>query len=232
MKILIPFNNYCLPNLKNKLFPDWGFSALLEIDKRLLLFDTGSNGQILLRNLKSLNVKINKIFKVVISHNHWDHTGGLVDIARLNPHLEIIAPELDEPLVNKLLQYDVTVNFVKRSIKIEDNLITTPVFKGKIPELGLVIKTAMGNILLTGCAHPGIKNMLKKVPAPRLAVIGGFHLFLKKLDEIIKIAKDIEILDVRYLCPSHCTGEYPIEFFKRYFKDHYLYGGLGATFNF
>ena len=56
---------------------DWGFSCLIESKDDKILFDTGTNGEILLNNIKKLNIDPFKINKIVISHEHKDHNGGL-----------------------------------------------------------------------------------------------------------------------------------------------------------
>jgi len=61
---------------------EWGYSALVEVDGRKLLFDTGANPDVVLRNAKSLGIDLSDVEEVVISHNHDDHTGGLVSLRR------------------------------------------------------------------------------------------------------------------------------------------------------
>jgi 7,8-dihydropterin-6-yl-methyl-4-(beta-D-ribofuranosyl)aminobenzene 5'-phosphate synthase len=60
-----------------KLNVGWGVSFL--VDGRIL-FDTGEKGDWLLKNMKVLGVDVEGIEAVVISHDHWDHTGGLWDV--------------------------------------------------------------------------------------------------------------------------------------------------------
>jgi 7,8-dihydropterin-6-yl-methyl-4-(beta-D-ribofuranosyl)aminobenzene 5'-phosphate synthase len=60
---------------------DWSFSCLVEDNGLRLLFDTG----LLLRNFEKLNLDPHNIPEIFISHSHWDHVGGLLDILRLNP---------------------------------------------------------------------------------------------------------------------------------------------------
>jgi 7,8-dihydropterin-6-yl-methyl-4-(beta-D-ribofuranosyl)aminobenzene 5'-phosphate synthase len=61
---------------------EWGYSALVEADGRRILFDTGANPDVVLRNAKALGVDLSKVDEVVLSHNHDDHTGGLLALRR------------------------------------------------------------------------------------------------------------------------------------------------------
>src|ERR1700741_4966202 len=57
---------------------EWGFAALVEADGRRLLFDTGARPDTVLINAAALHIDLSSIQDVVLSHNHADHTGGLV----------------------------------------------------------------------------------------------------------------------------------------------------------
>ncbi len=61
---------------------EWGFSALLEAGGRRLLFDTGGRPDTVLHNAGALGHDLSSITDVVLSHGHWDHTGGLVALRR------------------------------------------------------------------------------------------------------------------------------------------------------
>lgn len=61
---------------------EWGYSALVEVDGRKFLFDTGANPDVVLKNARSLGVDLSEVEDVVISHNHDDHTGGLITLRR------------------------------------------------------------------------------------------------------------------------------------------------------
>ena len=63
-------------------FGEWGFAALVEADGRRILFDTGANQDTVSRNLKVLGLTLRDVEIVVLSHNHWDHTTGLVTLRR------------------------------------------------------------------------------------------------------------------------------------------------------
>ena len=60
---------------------DWGFACLIETKQDTILFDTGANGKILLSNMNKLNITPRDITKIVISHEHRDHKGGLNSLA-------------------------------------------------------------------------------------------------------------------------------------------------------
>lgn len=57
---------------------EWGFAALVEVDGRRILFDTGNAPDTVLKNAKDLRIDLAGIQEVILTHNHGDHTGGLV----------------------------------------------------------------------------------------------------------------------------------------------------------
>ncbi len=61
---------------------EWGFAALVEVDGRRILFDTGAHPDTVLRNARTLGVNLSDVKDVVLSHNHDDHTGGLLALRR------------------------------------------------------------------------------------------------------------------------------------------------------
>ncbi|MGH8502348.1 MAG: MBL fold metallo-hydrolase [Gammaproteobacteria bacterium] len=72
---------------------DWGFSALVEVNGKRILFDTGNNAGIFAHNVKARGVDLNSLDFAVISHRHGDHIGGLSHLLRVNPDVKIYAPE-------------------------------------------------------------------------------------------------------------------------------------------
>jgi 7,8-dihydropterin-6-yl-methyl-4-(beta-D-ribofuranosyl)aminobenzene 5'-phosphate synthase len=63
-------------------FGEWGFAALVEVDGRKILFDTGAHEDTVQRNLRELNVDLSDVELVILSHNHADHTTGLMTLRR------------------------------------------------------------------------------------------------------------------------------------------------------
>jgi 7,8-dihydropterin-6-yl-methyl-4-(beta-D-ribofuranosyl)aminobenzene 5'-phosphate synthase len=68
---------------------EWGFSALIEVDGRKILFDTGARPETVLSNATEMEIDLSGVTEVFISHSHADHTGGLMTLrkkfAAMNP---------------------------------------------------------------------------------------------------------------------------------------------------
>ncbi|WP_338688137.1 MULTISPECIES: MBL fold metallo-hydrolase [unclassified Bradyrhizobium] len=72
---------------------DWGFSALVEIGGKRILFDTGDNAKIFAANVKAKGVDLTSLDFVVLSHRHSDHMAGLSHVLSVNPKVKIYAPK-------------------------------------------------------------------------------------------------------------------------------------------
>jgi len=72
---------------------DWGFSALLEIGGKRILFDTGNNSEIFAQNVKAKGVDLTNLDFAIISHRHGDHMGGLNHLLEVNSTLPIYTPK-------------------------------------------------------------------------------------------------------------------------------------------
>ncbi len=150
MKITIIYDNTAF---RKDLQADWGFSCLVELDNKKILFDTGASGPILMDNMKKIDIDPTEIHDVFISHDHWDHTGGLSDFLRINPAKVHIPFSCQEPLnASKVIK-------VKESLKISENVFSTGELKNI--EQSLVIKTEHGLVVIVGCSHPGVNKILK-----------------------------------------------------------------------
>jgi 7,8-dihydropterin-6-yl-methyl-4-(beta-D-ribofuranosyl)aminobenzene 5'-phosphate synthase len=68
---------------------EWGYSALVEVDGRKILYDTGSSADMVLRNARALKIDLSDVEDVILSHNHYDHVGGLMalrrELSKINP---------------------------------------------------------------------------------------------------------------------------------------------------
>jgi 7,8-dihydropterin-6-yl-methyl-4-(beta-D-ribofuranosyl)aminobenzene 5'-phosphate synthase len=71
---------------------DWGYAALVEINGKRILFDTGDDAGIFAKNVKAKGVDLTKLDFVVLSHRHADHVGGMPYLLKVNPRVKIYAP--------------------------------------------------------------------------------------------------------------------------------------------
>lgn len=72
---------------------DWGYSALIELGGRRILFDTGNDAVVFANNVKAKGIDLATIDFVVMSHRHSDHIGGLSHVLSINPRVKIYAPK-------------------------------------------------------------------------------------------------------------------------------------------
>lgn len=99
-------------------------------------------------------------------------------------------------------------------------------------ELSLAIETPDGMVLLVGCSHPGIENIVATAASINQhihLVMGGLHLVTAKDADIDKVVKSIDgTWKVDHVAPGHCTGEPAFAALKKAFGGRYLYAGLGT----
>ena len=211
---------------------DWGFSALVRKNGKGVLFDTGSNGEILLYNMEKLGISAQEIGKVVLSHQHWDHVGGLQELLKRNPGIEAYLPESFGDDIKKMIEsLGSKYTEVSGAEDIAQGVRSTGELGMPIKEQGMLVETGRGHALLTGCAHPGIENVVEK--AGELTdkgiylLMGGFHLkeaSKKKISSIIEVFRTTGVGNV---APSHCTGESAMHMLRDEYKEHYIESGAG-----
>lgn len=234
---------------------EWGYAALVEAGDRKILFDTGANPDLVLANARTLGIDLSQVEEAVISHNHWDHVGGLVtlrrELSQKNPRamsIVHVGARIFEPRVRKdgtdangLVRFKAEYEalggrFVvhNKPVELAPGLwLTGPVARvhretnwtpglslraasglveDNVPEdMSLVAVTPEGLVILTGCGHAGIVNIIDHSRAaisrvPVLAVVGGLHLLDKDEVEISWTASKLKEQHVRYLLAGHCTG--------------------------
>ena len=231
MRFSIVFDNY---RANEKLESFWGFSCMINDD---FLFDTGSNGRALVRNMVKMGFDIEKLKYLFISHPHWDHIGGIDSIVDINRNLILFLPDsLSSLYIKDLKTLSKEVKVINEyPRKLFENFYTTGVLH-PVGEQSLVINEEEFGIVIVGCSHPGITNIVKRAKEilnkPIIYALGGFHLFRSSKEEIMEIVKEMKNLGVEYVTPTHCTGDLAIEMFKEEYKDNYIPGGVGRIIEF
>ena len=212
----------------------WGFSCVVTGTRETVLFDTGGDGRLLLRNMSKTGIDVNGIETVVLSHIHGDHTGGLEGFLEQNPKVSVYLPKsFPERFKEKVISSGAKVVEVDEQTEICKDVYSTGQMGAWIKEQGLILRTGKGLVIITGCAHPGIVKMVKTAKdlfdEPVLLVMGGFHLKSATEGEIKTIIKAFEEMDVKYAGPCHCTGDKARSLFAEHFADRYISVGVGKV---
>jgi 7,8-dihydropterin-6-yl-methyl-4-(beta-D-ribofuranosyl)aminobenzene 5'-phosphate synthase len=221
-------NNPFLEGLKTS----WGFSCLIRGKEKVVLFDTGGDGDTLLYNMSCLGIDPAEIDAVVISHAHGDHTGGLTAMLGSNPDVEVYLPaSFAESFKDSVRGYGAGLIEVSAATPICNGISSTGEMGREIKEQALVVKTEKGSLVITGCAHPGIVDMVRaareSVPGDILLVMGGFHLSGSSGGEIKSIVAEFQHLGVLHVGPCHCTGERAMQAFRNAYGGAFLRVGAG-----
>ena len=247
-----------------------GLCFYIETEQHKLLMDTGASA-LFAENAKKKGVDLTKVDTVVLSHGHYDHGGGLLAFADLNPKARIymqdtasgayysmhrepryigLAPEVGElpglisiqgdyqideelslfanipfripmPATNERLKIKQGVEFIQDDFRHEQCL---------------VIRQNGQYVLMSGCAHHGILNILMHYRwlygSDPDYVFSGFHLMKKKgysnedMEDMIRTAEELKSFHTVFYT-GHCTGEEPYEVMKQVLGEQLWYVHCG-----
>jgi len=213
VKVTIVFNN---TSSKDDLIADWGFACVIETDRHNILFDAGADGQILMHNLEKLNIDPRSIDTIFISHNHFDHTGGLSAFLNANANVTAYLPQS----FRGLRKARKIVHINEKAREIEPELFTTGELENI--EQALVLPTARGLMVFVGCSHPDMKTILQRASlfGKVYGILGGLHGF-----------NQYDLFDdLQFICPTHCTQH--LKEIKERFRGKVFDGGVGRVFHF
>ena len=274
VKITILIDNTALPGY----IAEHGFSLWLQTETEQILFDAGSTGEALLKNARKAGLNLETIQHLVISHGHYDHTGGIPELLSLakkanvycHPDISLLRYSIRENYAKKisippasktaLIQLpENKLHLVTRLREIVENIeLSGPIPRettfedtggpfyfdkeGKKPdlisdELVLIIKTEKGLIILTGCAHSGLINVLNWIqqnyPKEKIhTIIGGFHLLNASEKRMQRTIEELKKIPFQQLIACHCTGKDPMKKLEKQFPKKVKIGKAGKTYSF
>ena len=201
-----------------------GFSVLIYnyFTDSFLLFDTGSDGDSLVHNIEKSDIEISAIKKVIISHNHQEHSGGLEKIYNNNHDIEIYVPI--ENLITYNRKYsEAEVIGISEFTEIDTNIYSTGQLGTYLKEQALLLKTFDDEIIvIVGCCHPGLDEIISmaKSLGPVKAIVGGFH----------GTRNFICLQGIDFIGACHCTQH--VDMLKEKFPEQYESIGAGKSLTF
>jgi len=209
MKLTILYDNTVF---NSELISDWGFAALVEAHGRKILFDTGGDGAILLKNMQKLGIHPGEVDEVFISHAHFDHIGGLSAFLQENRDVRVYVPQS-----LRGIRHAREIIHIDKPMELHQQFYTT----GELDhiEQSLVVETQKGLVVVAGCSHPPMNHILSEARqfGKIYGIIGGLHGF-----------NEFELFsDLEQICPTHCTQH--IGEIKRRYPEKYLPGGAGKV---
>ncbi len=211
----------------------WGFACWVERGDATVLLDTGGDGPTLLGNMAALELDPQAIDAVVLSHVHNDHTGGLEGLLDTGTRPTVYAPASFPASFHEDVSSRTELVPVTNPRDVLPGFHTSGEVQGRIIEQALVVETSEGLVVVTGCAHPGVVEMVRSAQeayGERIAlVMGGFHLKDSRRAEIERTIAELQALGVERVGPSHCTGDLARMLFADAFGEGYVDIGAGRV---
>ena len=252
-----------------------GFSAFVEMDGFNFLFDTGQ-GKALINNALALKKDLSSAQFLYLSHGHYDHTGGMVDLLKIKSPIDVYAhPDMfsERYWFKGGVQKYIGVQFSKEYLEslganfkfhkdfqeIAKNVYSSGEVERSTPfekidaemkvknengelvqdqiwdDYSMAIKTSKGLVVILGCAHAGIVNILnhfiKKTGEKEIyAVLGGTHLGFANDEQIDETVKVLDKYNIQKLGVSHCTGlKVSAKLYNKLGDDRFFFASVGAT---
>ena len=216
---------------------EWGYGCLVETPEMTVLFDTGGDPAVLAYNIETLGVDVQEIDCIVLSHEHWDHIGGLEVILGQKQNIPVYVPgDFPHHVMSSIRSMGGECVELGNATKITDSIAVTDTLNGPPVEHSLIIKTSDGIILVTGCSHPGVQNLARN--AYELTedtiqlVIGGYHLGSATNYMLDRTCDVLDEIGVECVSATHCTGDDSIQYFRDRYGENFIESGVGFHYEF
>jgi len=251
-----------------------GIAMLVQTPETTFLLDTGDSPEVW-QNADTMGIDLSEVQCVVLSHGHYDHTGGLEELLKIVGGLPVIAhpgvferrwaidPDGSKRYVGAQraqAEYEALgaqFELSREPVAIGPGLLTS----GEVPrrarptpkqetlmverdgelvpddfqdDLSVVVQFPQGTVILTGCAHAGLRNIARQCVRasgcenPR-AIVGGTHLYASDEAEVREVARQLHMIAVDQIVPLHCTGAEAKKLLVKYFDGETLLAGTGDT---
>ena len=215
----------------------WGISFLVGD----VLFDAFGREDIFRTNVRRLKIDLSRVKHAVISHEDWDHIAGLGDFLKTHPKAQVhICKKTGKTLKGLIRSNHGSLIEVSRPCQISRSIFSlgqmrADTGRGILYEQALVVKSQNGFSVITGCAHPGIVQIVRqaiKIFGKKIyAICGGFHMKDNTRKDNLKIIAELQALGVQKVIPLHCTGVSAHRLFRRTYKRGFTPLREGRTIN-
>jgi 7,8-dihydropterin-6-yl-methyl-4-(beta-D-ribofuranosyl)aminobenzene 5'-phosphate synthase len=149
-------------------------------------------------------------------------------LASIKPGMRVYVPP-DKSLISYVENLGLKPIQVNSTVEVSEGIYVVKPLYGPPVEEALAIKTGKGLVILVGCSHPGVVNIVrqavKDIGMRPYIVLGGFHMAGATAQEVQEVASQLVEMGVEKIYPLHCSGDA----IRSYLAEHYKEscGGVG-----